>query len=167
MVESRLSHRFEFVTGSPLRDNSRSGDFGPGTASGTRRSGFLIRSLRWSSWQERWVAKAGIALVRGHGRICAAKEVTVTAEDGTVTALTARHGMPLPVATGSDPFVPEIDGLTAAQPWTAREATTVKYIPSETGNHRRRRRHRDGDRIRRPGRQRNHLNAVVSKTCPF
>jgi dihydrolipoamide dehydrogenase len=83
----------------------------------------------WSdAGQERWVAKAGIALVRGHGRITAAKEVAVTAEDGTVTVLTARHAVA--VATGSDPFVPEIDGLAAAQPWTARDATSVKYVPS-------------------------------------
>ncbi|MFD6063677.1 dihydrolipoyl dehydrogenase family protein [Rhodococcus wratislaviensis] len=83
----------------------------------------------WSdAGQARWVANAGIALVRGHGRITDVKEVTVTAGDGTVTVLTARHAVAL--ATGSDPFVPDIDGLAAARPWTAREATSVKNVPA-------------------------------------
>jgi pyruvate/2-oxoglutarate dehydrogenase complex dihydrolipoamide dehydrogenase (E3) component len=90
------------------------------------------RDYYTSNWsdagQERWVQSAGIALIRGHGRITAAKEVTVTAEDGTVTVLKARHAVA--IATGSDPLVPDIDGLAAAHPWTSRDATSVKKVPS-------------------------------------
>jgi pyruvate/2-oxoglutarate dehydrogenase complex dihydrolipoamide dehydrogenase (E3) component len=83
----------------------------------------------WSdAGQERWVASAGIALVRGHGRITGPKQVTVTASDGSTTVLTARHAVS--VATGSDAFIPEIDGLRDSRPWTSREATSAKTVPA-------------------------------------
>jgi pyruvate/2-oxoglutarate dehydrogenase complex dihydrolipoamide dehydrogenase (E3) component len=83
----------------------------------------------WSDdGQQRWVENAGISLVRGHGRITGAKEVTVTAADGTAAVLRARHA--IAVSTGSDPFLPDIDGLVAAEPWTSRDATSVKDVPA-------------------------------------
>nr|WP_042189249.1 NAD(P)/FAD-dependent oxidoreductase [Kibdelosporangium sp. MJ126-NF4]CEL18381.1 PF00070 family, FAD-dependent NAD(P)-disulphide oxidoreductase [Kibdelosporangium sp. MJ126-NF4]CTQ97864.1 PF00070 family, FAD-dependent NAD(P)-disulphide oxidoreductase [Kibdelosporangium sp. MJ126-NF4] len=78
--------------------------------------------------QADWVASAGITLVRGLGRLSGTKRVTVTASDGTETELTARHAVA--VATGTDAFVPDIDGLRAAQPWTSREATSAQDIPA-------------------------------------
>lgn len=48
---------------------------------------------------------AGIALARGHCVITAPKQVTVTAADGTVRVLTARHAVT--VATGSAALIPE------------------------------------------------------------
>jgi dihydrolipoamide dehydrogenase len=77
--------------------------------------------------QVKWLQKVGIDLVRGHGRITAPKQVTVTAADGATTVLTARHAVA--VATGSKALVPDIDGLRAATPWTSREATSTPTVP--------------------------------------
>ena len=89
------------------------------------------RDYYTSNWddsgQARWVAGAGIDLLRGHGRFTGVKEVTVTGSDGEVTTLNARHAVA--VATGSDPFLPDIDGLADANPWTSRDATSVKAVP--------------------------------------
>ena len=90
------------------------------------------RDYYTSNWddsgQARWVASAGLDLVRGHGRFTGVKQVTVTGSDGDVTTLNARHAVA--VATGSDPFLPDIDGLADASPWTSRDATSVKAVPS-------------------------------------
>ncbi|RSM90583.1 NAD(P)/FAD-dependent oxidoreductase [Kibdelosporangium aridum] len=77
--------------------------------------------------QAEWVASAGITLVRGFGRLTGTKEVTVTASDGSETVLTARHAVA--IATGSDAFVPDIEGLRAANPWTSRDATSARQTP--------------------------------------
>jgi pyruvate/2-oxoglutarate dehydrogenase complex dihydrolipoamide dehydrogenase (E3) component len=75
-----------------------------------------------------WLDGAGIALMRGHGRLSGTKEVTVTASDDSTTVLTAEHAVV--VCTGSDPLLPEIDGLNDAQPWTPREATSAQSAPA-------------------------------------
>lgn len=75
-----------------------------------------------------WLEHTGIALVRGHGRLSAAREVTVTASDGTITVLTAKHAVV--VCTGSDPMLPDIPGLRDAEPWTPREATSAQEAPA-------------------------------------
>lgn len=84
-----------------------------------------------SNWKDdgqvEWLDSAGISLVRGHGRITAAKQVTVTAGDGSATVLTARHAVV--VSTGSDAFVPDIPGLREAGPWTSRDATSTQSVP--------------------------------------
>src|SRR5690606_9406380 len=84
-----------------------------------------------SNWsddsQVKWLDSAGIDLIRGHGRITAPKQVTVTGADGSTTVLTARHAVS--VATGSRALIPDIDGLRAANPWTSREATSAKKVP--------------------------------------
>jgi pyruvate/2-oxoglutarate dehydrogenase complex dihydrolipoamide dehydrogenase (E3) component len=91
----------------------------------SRRDSF---ASNWSdAGQVQWLHSAGIALVRGHGRLTGTKEVTVTATDGSTTVLTARHAVA--VATGSDALVPDIDGLVGARPWTSREATSIKAVP--------------------------------------
>jgi pyruvate/2-oxoglutarate dehydrogenase complex dihydrolipoamide dehydrogenase (E3) component len=83
----------------------------------------------WSDeGQVRWVEGAGISLVRGHGRITAPREVTVTAPDGSTIVLTARHAVS--VTTGSDALIPDVDGLRDARPWTSREATSAKSVPA-------------------------------------
>jgi pyruvate/2-oxoglutarate dehydrogenase complex dihydrolipoamide dehydrogenase (E3) component len=90
-----------------------------------RRSDFVDH---WSdAGQSVWVDQTGIALVRGHGRITAVREVTVTAADGTERVLTARHAVA--ISTGSDAFVPDVEGLRAAEPWTSRDATSAKEVP--------------------------------------
>jgi pyruvate/2-oxoglutarate dehydrogenase complex dihydrolipoamide dehydrogenase (E3) component len=74
-----------------------------------------------------WVEGAGIALLRGHGRLTGVKTVSVEAPDGTLTHLTARHAVV--VSTGSDPLLPDIEGLAGVSPWTPREATSAEIIP--------------------------------------
>jgi len=77
--------------------------------------------------QVSWAEDAGIAVVRGHGRLTAPKQVTVTTPDGSETVLRARHAVT--VATGSDALIPDIDGLRDADPWTSRDATSAKVTP--------------------------------------
>ncbi|NEA31434.1 NAD(P)/FAD-dependent oxidoreductase [Streptomyces sp. SID13031] len=85
-----------------------------------RRDGFT------SHWEDdgqvKWLDSAGISLVRGHGRITGEKQVTVGDQ-----VLTARHAVV--VSTGSDGLVPDIPGLRDADPWTSRDATSVKTVP--------------------------------------
>jgi dihydrolipoamide dehydrogenase len=91
-----------------------------------RRNAF---TSNWSDdGQAQWVAGAGITLVRGFARFTGPRQVNVTASDGSVTALTARRAVA--VATGSEAFIPDIDGLRAAKPWTSREATSAQEVPS-------------------------------------
>jgi len=84
-----------------------------------------------SDWDDQgqvdWVEGAGISLVRGHGRITGVKTVAVEGADGSLTHLTARHAVV--VSTGSDPLLPDIDGLAGVSPWTPRDATSAKIIP--------------------------------------
>ncbi len=75
-----------------------------------------------------WLHGAGIDLVRGHGRLTGEREVTVTDADGGETVLTARHAVA--ISTGSAALLPDIPGLREAQPWTSREATGVRDVPS-------------------------------------
>lgn len=77
--------------------------------------------------QVRWLEKAGIDLVRGHAEFTGVKRVRVTAEDGTVTELVARHAVA--VATGSAALLPDVPGLRDIEPWTSRDATSAKTVP--------------------------------------
>ncbi|PPF83347.1 pyridine nucleotide-disulfide oxidoreductase [Subtercola sp. Z020] len=78
--------------------------------------------------QVEWVKGAGITLVRGHARFTGPKELSVTAADGTVSSLTARHA--IVVSTGSAALLPDIPGLADSAPWTSREATSAQTIPA-------------------------------------
>jgi dihydrolipoamide dehydrogenase len=72
--------------------------------------------------QERWLASAGIALLRGNGRLAGAGTVEV---DGA--RHTAEHVV---VATGSDPITPPLPGLSELEGvWGTREATSMKTVP--------------------------------------
>ena len=72
--------------------------------------------------QERWLADAGIDLLRGHGRLAGPGVVEV---DGTRHS--AEHVV---VATGADPIVPPVPGLRELDGvWTNREATGMKAVP--------------------------------------
>jgi pyruvate/2-oxoglutarate dehydrogenase complex dihydrolipoamide dehydrogenase (E3) component len=71
--------------------------------------------------QERWLASKGIALLRGTGQLAGVGVVDV---DGT--RYTASHVV---VATGSDPFLPPIAGLSDLEVWTNREVTGMKSVP--------------------------------------
>ncbi|MGZ0711545.1 dihydrolipoyl dehydrogenase family protein (plasmid) [Coraliomargarita sp. W4R53] len=80
------------------------------------------------SSQVKWLDGAGIDLVRGHAQFTGVRRVRVTADDGTVTALVARHAVA--VSTGSAALLPDTPGLKEIEPWTSREATSAQEIPS-------------------------------------
>jgi pyruvate/2-oxoglutarate dehydrogenase complex dihydrolipoamide dehydrogenase (E3) component len=72
--------------------------------------------------QERWLADAGIDLLRGSGRLAGPGVVEV---DGV--RHTAEHVV---LANGADPIVPPVPGLRDLEGiWTNREATGMKAIP--------------------------------------
>jgi dihydrolipoamide dehydrogenase len=78
------------------------------------------------SSQVQWVERAGIALVRGSGRLTGERTVVVDTDDDEVR-LTARHAVA--VCTGSEAAVPPVEGLAAIDPWTPRDATSAKEPP--------------------------------------
>jgi len=78
--------------------------------------------------QVAWLDSTGITLIRGRARFTGPRELVVTDDDGASTRVVARHAVV--VATGSDPVIPDIDGLAEAAPWTSREATSVQDIPA-------------------------------------
>src|SRR5229473_2303283 len=73
----------------------------------------------------------GGILVRGHGRITAPGEVTVTPVagrgDGQPRVLRARRG--IVIATGTKPAVPPIPGLAGTPFWTNHEAIETERVP--------------------------------------
>jgi dihydrolipoamide dehydrogenase len=72
--------------------------------------------------QERWLAGAGIDLLRGTGRLAGPGAVEV---DGV--RHTAEH---IVLANGADPFTPPIPGLRELDGvWTNREVTGMKAVP--------------------------------------
>jgi len=77
--------------------------------------------------QVEWLQQAGIALVRGHGRLSGPREVTVTAEDGGMKTLTAAHAVA--ICTGSAARLPDVEGLLQSTPWTSRDATSAWAVP--------------------------------------
>ncbi|MEO2133974.1 NAD(P)/FAD-dependent oxidoreductase [Microbacterium sp.] len=79
------------------------------------------------SGQVEWLDGAGIALVRGHGRLSAPREVTVRQGGTDAVVLRARHAVA--VCTGSAALLPDIAGLADCAPWTSREATGAHRVP--------------------------------------
>lgn len=77
--------------------------------------------------QVSWINGLPATFVRGQGRLAGPSRAEVTAPDGTVRTLQARHA--IVVATGSDPWLPDVPGLREAGPWTNREATDVHQVP--------------------------------------
>lgn len=81
---------------------------------------YMIRHLDDSGQVESW-EESGATVVKGVARITGKGQVDV---DGRT--LTADH---LIIATGSEAFIPPIDGLDSVPVWTNREATTLPEIP--------------------------------------
>ena len=72
--------------------------------------------------QERWLASAGIALIRGSGKLAGTGVVEVNG-----VRHTARHVV---LANGSDPIIPSVPGLREIEGvWTNREVTGMKAVP--------------------------------------
>ena len=74
------------------------------------------------SGQLPWLAERGVELVRGHGHLAGERVVHV----GDVV-LRARRAVVISVGTA--PFIPPIDGLAEAKPWTNREASETRVVP--------------------------------------
>jgi pyruvate/2-oxoglutarate dehydrogenase complex dihydrolipoamide dehydrogenase (E3) component len=70
-----------------------------------------------------WIEDKGIELIRGEGRLDGERRVVV-GED----VLVANRAVV--VATGSAAALPPIDGLREVEPWTNRDATTAKAVPT-------------------------------------
>jgi pyruvate/2-oxoglutarate dehydrogenase complex dihydrolipoamide dehydrogenase (E3) component len=95
-----------------------------------------IRDEATDDWDDtvaadRFTGKGGI-LVRGHGRITAPGEVTVTPVHGGQAAgraqvLRARRG--IVIATGTKPAVPPIPGLAGTPFWTNHDAIETEWVP--------------------------------------
>jgi pyruvate/2-oxoglutarate dehydrogenase complex dihydrolipoamide dehydrogenase (E3) component len=74
------------------------------------------------SAQVKWLADAGIELIRGNGRLVGPGALEVNGRRHS-----ARH---IVIATGSEPVIPPIPGLRELDGvWTNREATAVRDIP--------------------------------------
>jgi pyruvate/2-oxoglutarate dehydrogenase complex dihydrolipoamide dehydrogenase (E3) component len=72
--------------------------------------------------QLKWLDGEGIDLLRGEARIAGPNRVVVGEEERT-----AEH---IVIATGSDPFIPPIEGLRELDDyWTNRDATGMKEVP--------------------------------------
>ncbi|RAG82665.1 pyridine nucleotide-disulfide oxidoreductase [Streptacidiphilus pinicola] len=80
--------------------------------------------------QVKWALDTGIDVIRGYGRLTGERTLAVTAPDGSVRTITARHAVV--IDTGTRAAVPDIPGLRAAHPWTSRDVTHVHRIPSRT-----------------------------------
>jgi len=94
-----------------------------------------IRDEATDDWDDtvaadRFTGKGGI-LVRGHGRITAPGEVTVTPAGGPATGeaqvLRARRG--IVIATGTTAAVPPVPGLAGTPFWTNHEAIEAEQVP--------------------------------------
>jgi pyruvate/2-oxoglutarate dehydrogenase complex dihydrolipoamide dehydrogenase (E3) component len=68
-----------------------------------------------------WLRKKGIDLHRGDAYIEAPGRITIDGE----TIETER----IVIATGSDPIIPPVEGLSDVDYWTNREATSLKEVP--------------------------------------
>jgi pyruvate/2-oxoglutarate dehydrogenase complex dihydrolipoamide dehydrogenase (E3) component len=84
------------------------------------------RNFMVSDWDDSgqlpWLEEKGIELLRGSGRLAGPGKVEV---DGTT-----HEAEKVVIATGSDPVIPPIDGLSDLDGiWTNREATGAKKLP--------------------------------------
>ena len=77
--------------------------------------------------QVSWVESVGITLLRGHARFAGPRELVLSTDDGEQRVAARRAVI---VATGSSAVIPPVDGLAEAQPWTSREATSVRQVPA-------------------------------------
>ncbi|MFD8288087.1 dihydrolipoyl dehydrogenase family protein [Streptomyces lavendulae] len=109
-------------------DGARQAVTGPADAAAAlaRRDRFTGRGD--DAGQAAWLTAAGATLVRGRGRIEGVRRVRVTAPDGTTRTLSA--GQAVVLATGSEPVLPDIDGLDSVDVWTSEQATTADAVPA-------------------------------------
>ena len=86
-----------------------------------------IINHRDDAGQVEWASGVGVDVVRGRGRLAGVRSVEVTAADGSVRTIQARHAVVL--ATGTTAAVPPVPGLAQARPWISRDATNLVEVP--------------------------------------
>lgn len=86
-----------------------------------------LASHRDDSGQVSWLEKAGVNLIRGHGRLDGERRLAVTRPDGSTEVFEADRAVV--VATGSAAATPPIDGLDKTVIWDSRDVTTAKQVP--------------------------------------
>jgi dihydrolipoamide dehydrogenase len=74
------------------------------------------------------VEKAGVVVVRGRGHLDGPKRVIVSSKDNDIT-LVANKAVVLDTGTRAR-IDPKVKGFTEVQPWTNRDATGAKKVPS-------------------------------------
>jgi len=89
-----------------------------------------IREEATDDWNDkvaadRFTGKGG-HLVRGHGKITGAGQVTVTGAGGT-QVFQARKG--IVINTGTEPAIPPLNGLAGTPYWTNREIVQAERVP--------------------------------------
>ena len=92
---------------------------------------FKRRNSFTSNWddagQVKWVKETGIGLVRGRARLNGKRAVDVSDDAGVHLSIEARHAVVL--ATGSEPIVPPLEGLTDIAFWGTADATSAQEVP--------------------------------------
>jgi len=79
------------------------------------------------SSQVQWAERAGLEVIRGHGRLAGERRVDISSPGGRTVELRARQAVV--ICTGSRATVPPIEGLAESKPWTSHEATSAKEVP--------------------------------------
>ncbi len=113
----------------PLEIAATAAHIGGLTAPTLDRRALLARRDEWvssydDSGQVEWADGAGLAVLRGTGRLAGERLVELTTSEGTRT-IEARHAVV--VATGSEPTVPDV--YEGCLPWGSRDATGVDEVP--------------------------------------
>ena len=89
-----------------------------------------IRDEATDDWNDKVAADRlagkGGHLVRGHGKITGAGQVTVSGAEGT-RAFQARKG--IVINTGTEPAIPPLPGLAGTPYWTNREIVQAEQVP--------------------------------------
>jgi dihydrolipoamide dehydrogenase len=113
----------------PLEIAATAAHIGGLTAVTLDRRALLARRDEWvssydDSGQAEWADSAGLAVLRGTGRLAGERRVELTTSEGT-RIIEARHTVV--IATGSEPTVPDV--YEGCLPWGSRDATGVDEVP--------------------------------------
>ena len=92
----------------------------------TRQQKNLVDELRQAKYESILDSNDSISLVRGEARFVDANTVRVSRADGSEQDLLADRFL---VATGSSPYIPNIDGLANTPYWTSTEALFSEEVP--------------------------------------
>jgi dihydrolipoamide dehydrogenase len=93
---------------------------------------FATRDRFTGNWDDTgslpWLTSRGVTIVRGSAGLAGDRTVDVDSGDGDTRRLTVRRAVVL--ATGTTAAIPPVPGLAEARPWTNREITAAKEVPT-------------------------------------